>query len=100
MANLIAGKRVAPELIQHDFTATKIVEQLERLLPDGVRRQSMMQELRAIRSRLNTRPAGQDGEVGGAIDRVARITLDQLAIHPLKQSGAAAQTPTEETVHL
>jgi len=100
MANLIAGKRVAPELIQHDFTATKIVEQLERLLPDGVRRQSMMQELRAIRSRLNTRPAGQDGEVGGAIDRVARITLDQLAIHPLKQSGATAQTPTEETVHL
>ena len=35
MANLIAGKRVVPELIQGDFTAGNIVEELERLLPDG-----------------------------------------------------------------
>ena len=28
MANLIAGKRVVPELIQHDFTAANIVQQL------------------------------------------------------------------------
>ena len=35
MANLIAGKRVVPELIQHDFTAANIVQQLRRLLPDG-----------------------------------------------------------------
>ena len=26
MANLIAGKRVVPELIQHDFTAANIAE--------------------------------------------------------------------------
>jgi lipid A disaccharide synthetase len=30
MANLIAGKRVVPELIQHDFTAANIVEQIQR----------------------------------------------------------------------
>ncbi len=48
MANLIAGKRVVPELIQNDFTAAKIVEQLAPLLPDGEPRESMMQELRAI----------------------------------------------------
>ncbi|MGB7265070.1 MAG: lipid-A-disaccharide synthase, partial [Terracidiphilus sp.] len=41
MANLIAGKRVVPELIQKDFTASNIVQQLERLLPDGPVRQSM-----------------------------------------------------------
>ena len=35
MANLIAGKRVVPELIQDDFTASNIVEQLRPLLPDG-----------------------------------------------------------------
>ena len=28
MANLIAGKRVVPELIQHDFTAANIVEEI------------------------------------------------------------------------
>jgi len=100
MANLIAGKRVVPELIQHDFTATKIVQQLERLLPDGARRQSMMNELSAIRSRLNTRPAGQDGEVGGAIERVARITLDQLGIQPVEQAGASSPACTTESAHL
>jgi hypothetical protein len=46
MANLIAGKRVVPELIQHDFTAANIVQQLERLLPDGPPRESMMEELK------------------------------------------------------
>ena len=58
MANLIAGKRVVPELIQHDFTAPKIVQQLERLLPDGAPRQSMMKELEEIGTALNTRPPG------------------------------------------
>ena len=60
MANLIAGKRVVPELIQHDFTAANIVQQIERLLPDGPARQSMMKELGAIREALSARrPAGR-----------------------------------------
>ena len=37
MANLIAGKRVVPELIQNEFTASNIVRHLEPLLPDGPR---------------------------------------------------------------
>jgi lipid-A-disaccharide synthase len=78
MANLIAGKRVAPELIQNDFTAANIVQQLERLLPDGVGRQSMMEELKRIRGLLNARPAGHDGASGGAIERVAAVTVAQL----------------------
>jgi lipid-A-disaccharide synthase len=76
MANLIAGKRVVPELIQHDFTAANIVEQMERLLPDGVARESMKKELKAIRELLNARMTGQDKGSGGAIERVAAITLD------------------------
>ena len=74
MANLIAGKRVVPELIQHDFTAQNIVQQLEPLLPDGTPRESMMQELQAIRRLLAT---GKP-DAGGAIERVASITLDEL----------------------
>jgi lipid-A-disaccharide synthase len=35
MANLIAGRAIVPELIQHDFKASKIVEHLKLLLPDG-----------------------------------------------------------------
>jgi len=86
MANLIAGRRVVPELIQDDFTAANIVQQLRPLLPDGAPRQSMMEELLRIRGLLSTRP-GRSAE-GGAIDRVAEITLDLM--------GAAGRQPVEE----
>jgi lipid-A-disaccharide synthase len=76
MANLIAGRRVVPELIQDDFTASNIVQQIEPLLPDGPPRQSMMEELARIRGLLNAR-TGKARE-GGAIDRVAEITLDLM----------------------
>jgi lipid-A-disaccharide synthase len=73
MVNLIAGKRVVPELIQHDFTASNIVRELQVLLPDGPPRQSMMQELQRVRTLL-ARP----GQSLNAIDRVAEITLQVL----------------------
>jgi lipid-A-disaccharide synthase len=74
MANLIAGKRVVPELIQHDFTAANIVQQIDRLLPDGASRKSMMEELKRIRGLLSKQ------SVGGAIDRVTAVTLEMLGI--------------------
>jgi lipid-A-disaccharide synthase len=89
MANLIAGKRVVPELIQNDFTAANIVQQIGRLLPDGVPRESMMKELKAIREVLNARPAGHEQQ-NGSIERVAAVTLAQLQPAPL--------APTHETV--
>jgi len=81
MANLIAGKRVVPELIQHNFTASNIVQQLGSLLPDGVPRQSMMQELKRVRVRVLL-GAGLDraGEPGGAIERVTSIALEVLGV--------------------
>jgi len=86
MANLIAGKRMVPELIQDDFTAANIIQHLEPLLPDGPPRQSMMMELQQMREQLSSRPAGS-GEAGGAIDRVAAITLEVLGIaSPVTQS--------------
>jgi lipid-A-disaccharide synthase len=91
MANLIAGKRVVTELIQDDFTAANIIQEVERLLPDGGPRQSMMQELAAIRGSLNHRLAGPMDE-GGAIGRVAEITLKQLGV-PLQSQMEAAGKP-------
>ena len=88
MVNLIAGKRVVPELIQHDFTAANIVQQIEPLLPDGLPRESMMQELKRLRGLLAAQPAG-DKQDGGAISRVAAIVLDQLGT---ASNGAARKT--------
>ena len=78
MANLIAGKRVVPELIQNDFTASNIVRQLAPLLPDGPPRQSMMMELAELRGLLRAKMPGRNAETGGAIARVAEITLELL----------------------
>jgi len=90
MANLIAGKRVVPELIQNDFTAPNIVQQLERLLPDGPARESMRMELGAIREALRMQPANGLCEGPGAMERVAGIVLQELGA-PVPVAAAAAQ---------
>ena len=77
MANLIAGKRVVPELIQSEFTAENIVRELTPLLADSEERARMQRELAAIRKALHV-----SGAPGGAsemaIDRAAAWVLQLL----------------------
>ena len=73
MANLIAGKLVVPELIQNDFTAENIVQQIRPLLPDDQPRHSMMEDLARIHALLRKEP-----ESSGAIERVAEVTLEMM----------------------
>ena len=93
MANLIAGKRVVPELIQHDFTAANIVQQLMRLLPDGPARESMKVELGAIRTALRGQTSGQSDinvDAGrGAIERVADRVVEEIGAASLAVPAAA-----------
>lgn len=87
MANLIAGNRAVPELIQDDFQAATIIQHLEALLPDGLARESMMKELKRIRSLLTSGPADLGDMRGGAIDRTAAITLERIGVpFPVSQS--------------
>jgi lipid-A-disaccharide synthase len=74
MANLIAERRVVPELIQTEFTAANVVRALTPLLADGPAREETMAGLREVRQRLETRAAGET-----AIARVARICVELLA---------------------
>ena len=78
MANLIAGKRIVPELIQHDFTAENVIQHLRRLLPDGPARQSMMKELEAVREALHTHPTATQHPGSKAVDTVAAIVLGEM----------------------
>lgn len=78
MANLIAGKRVVPELIQHDFTAENVIQHLRRLLPDGPARESMMKELGAVRDALHVPSAAGQSKESKAIETVAAIVLKEL----------------------
>lgn len=81
MANLIAGRRVVPELIQEDFTAANIVTALQPLLADGPERTRTIAGLREVRERLHTQSAAGES----AIERTARVCVDLL-------HGAAALT--------
>ena len=78
MANLIAGRRVVPELIQNDFTAENCVQYLRRLLPDSTDRQSILQGLANVGDALRSHPAGDRVQGGNAIERVAEIVLEQI----------------------
>jgi lipid-A-disaccharide synthase len=52
MVNLIAGERVVPELVQHDFTAANVTERLREILPNGEARSRMITGLAQVRARL------------------------------------------------
>ena len=52
MPNLIAGKKIVPELIQKDFTAQNVFKALNAIIPDGPARQQMEADLKMVQQRL------------------------------------------------
>lgn len=71
MPNLIAGRRIVPELLNARFTAESVAGALEPLLEDGPARQTMMAELAEVRERLR-------GVGGDPIDRVCDAVEEML----------------------
>ena len=70
MVNLIAGKRIVPELIQGDFTADEVVSQLRPLLENEAARAKMQANLKRVGEMLRSE--------GSAVGRVAQITCEIL----------------------
>jgi lipid-A-disaccharide synthase len=52
MPNLIAGKKIVPELIQSEFTAKAVVRELKKILPDGDARREMQEALAEMKRKL------------------------------------------------
>jgi len=52
MPNLIAGKRIVPELIQKDFTAQNVLKALNAIIPVGDARRQMESDLKMVQQRL------------------------------------------------
>ncbi len=73
MVNLIAGRRVALELIQEEFTAERVAEEALSLLEDQTRRLQMARDLAEVRQKLGG---------GGASRRAALALLEVLGSHP------------------
>ena len=68
MVNLIAERRVVPELIQKDFTPAKVADATLRLLNDPRAREELRLGLAEVRKRL-----GPPGAVDRAADAVAAL---------------------------
>ena len=70
LVNLVAGRRIAPEFIQHDLEPKRVADALEPLLLQGsAEREAMLAGLAEVRSRL--------GEPGAAA-RVAELALAMI----------------------
>ena len=69
MVNLIAGRRVVPELIQDQFTSESVVEEVRKLLESPAARDEMKAGLAEVRTKLGP---------GGAIERAADIFAGML----------------------
>ncbi len=78
MVNLLAGRRIVPELIQSDCTAERLAAEAERLLDDDEARETMRRELAEIGKGLETsRPAAE---------RAAEVICTEFKL----QGGSAA----------
>jgi lipid-A-disaccharide synthase len=52
MVNLIAGEKVVPELVQHDFTPDAVVAAMRKIIPEGAERAEMLAGLQLVKNRL------------------------------------------------
>jgi lipid-A-disaccharide synthase len=50
--NLIAGEKVVPELVQHDFTPDAVVAAMRKIIPEGAERAEMLAGLQLVKNRL------------------------------------------------
>ena len=73
MVNLIADKRVVPELIQSEFNADRLIEESRLLLNDRERYRSVVDELSRLREKLGS---------PGAAERVADLAFSMMQQKP------------------
>jgi lipid-A-disaccharide synthase len=80
MVNLIAGRRIVPELIQERFNARSVVAALRPLLAEGADRDRMIADLADVRKRL------EPSSGANSIERVCNA-VEVLLKRPATQSG-------------
>jgi len=68
LANIVAGKRIVPELLQSRVTPRRLAEEAVTILDDNELRSRIADELSVIRTNLGTK---------GASARVAEVVLSK-----------------------
>jgi lipid-A-disaccharide synthase len=77
MANLVAGRRVVPELIQDDFTPERVAAEALRVLTDSAHRAAVRRDLGEVRARLGAT---------GASTRAAEAVIEVAQSAPAHQA--------------
>ena len=87
MTNLVAGRRVVPELIQADFTPQRVADETVALLTDRDLHARTREELRRVREKLGA---------PGASARAAAAVLEVAArlASPKPRGGVASRGST------
>jgi lipid-A-disaccharide synthase len=88
MPNLVAGKRVVPELIQSDFTPERVTEEAVGFLNDRQLHARTREALRRVREKLG--PPGASGRAADAVLAVARSASRQSSSRPSRGSQDGA----------
>jgi lipid-A-disaccharide synthase len=70
MVNLLAGRRVVPELIQDDFTPARVADETVTLLTDPARAAEMRRALGEVRGAL-----GEPGATTRAAEAVLSVAM-------------------------
>ena len=70
IVNIIAGKRIVPELIQSQLTAQRLVRESQAILNDDEKRQRMIADLARLRRELGS---------PGAAGRVAQLATSMMS---------------------
>jgi lipid-A-disaccharide synthase len=68
MANLVAGRRIVPELIQQDFTPERVAEETVQFLTDSARYDATRRAVQEVRAKL-----GAPGASGRAAEAILEI---------------------------
>jgi len=95
MVNLVADKRLVPELIQDDFQGESVVQHFEPLLADGAVRSAMIAGLAEVGRKLR---AGREDQ--SAIGAVAAVVLQRLGLAgspKLQNPEGFSKTAKQET---
>jgi lipid-A-disaccharide synthase len=85
LPNIIAGKKIVTELIQHEASAKNLAAEINRLLTDKACAQTLREELKLVREQL-----GQ----GGGSTNMAALVLEMLEIRPSSNNKTSIKNIT------
>ncbi|MBI4465249.1 MAG: lipid-A-disaccharide synthase [Acidobacteria bacterium] len=102
MVNLVVGRRIVPEFIQHAFQPEAVAREARQLLESPALRKHMQDGLQEVAARLQPPHAsevpGQSGSPAGELTGAANSRMKQKTQDPIQRSAAAIESMLKEAL--